>query len=133
MTPKDEAKQQLLANGFSAEQILYAERAGFKCEYCDRDLLASVDDYDAWQLDHIYPVSKEGSDDSLNMAVACKTCNSMKRAACPPNRKPPSTEDERARLIEWGRDLIAEKRTQKQLKVAKIRCLARALLEPGYK
>lgn len=41
-------------------QVRAALRADFCCEYCGRDLLASVDDYDVWQLDHVVPRSKEG-------------------------------------------------------------------------
>ena len=50
----------------------------FKCEYCGRDLLASIEDYDAWQLDHVVPTSKEGPDSFENLALCCKACNFMK-------------------------------------------------------
>jgi CRISPR/Cas system Type II protein with McrA/HNH and RuvC-like nuclease domain len=51
----------------------------FRCVYCDRDLLASIDDYDVWQFDHIVPVSQEGENKIENLAVACKLCNFAKR------------------------------------------------------
>lgn len=53
------------------------------CEYCERDLLASFNDYDSWQIDHIHPSSKGGKHEYENMAVCCKTCNFLKRDYVP--------------------------------------------------
>tara|TARA_R110000744_G_scaffold63053_1_gene129795 strand:+ start:713 stop:1090 length:378 start_codon:yes stop_codon:yes gene_type:complete len=55
--------------------VILGIRAGFKCEYCDKDLLASVDNYKEWQKDHIIPLSKGGEDINENIAISCKTCN----------------------------------------------------------
>ena len=55
--------------------VILGIRAGFKCEYCDKDLLASVDNYKEWQRDHIIPLSKGGEDINENIAISCKTCN----------------------------------------------------------
>jgi 5-methylcytosine-specific restriction endonuclease McrA len=60
---------------WSEEAAHYGIRAGFKCEYCDRDLLASVNDYKEWQEDHIIPSHAGGKYKSENIAVACRTCN----------------------------------------------------------
>lgn len=65
--------------GWSQDQIDAGIRAGFKCEYCSRDLLASVDDFDSWQCDHIIPTTKGGCNGLDNYAIACKTCNFIKR------------------------------------------------------
>ncbi len=65
--------------GWSAESLDLGIRAGFRCEYCGRDLLKSVDSYDAWQIDHIHPSSRGGADSFDNKAVACGTCNRLKR------------------------------------------------------
>jgi 5-methylcytosine-specific restriction endonuclease McrA len=46
-----------------------------RCEYCDRDLLASIDAYKAWEADHIVPLSAGGTDDLDNRALACRSCN----------------------------------------------------------
>lgn len=39
-------------------------RAGLRCNYCGRDLLASLDDYKAWQQDHLVPNAKQGPGNS---------------------------------------------------------------------
>jgi hypothetical protein len=74
---------ELLKCGFSELQARAGIRCGFKCEYCDRFLLASIEDYDNWQWDHLEPSSKGGKDDDANGAIACKLCNYMKRAFRP--------------------------------------------------
>ncbi len=50
-------------------------RASFRCEYCDRDLLASLENYKMWEEDHIVPISAGGSNDDLNIAITCRLCN----------------------------------------------------------
>lgn len=60
-----------------------AERAGYKCEYCDLDLLESVASYKLFEIDHIIPKSKiEGDPDELtNLVLSCRICNvNLKRA-----------------------------------------------------
>jgi len=51
-------------------------RAGYKCEYCHRVLLNA-----SWQIEHIKPQSKGGTDHPRNLAVACSRCNLNKREA----------------------------------------------------
>jgi hypothetical protein len=58
-------------------------RCNFRCEYCGKSFLNSIEDYDTWQWDHLEPVANGGSDDERNGAIACKLCNFMKRAFCP--------------------------------------------------
>ena len=53
-------------------------RAGFRCEHCGRDLLASLDDYKAWQQDHLVPRSLGGPDTLDNMVAACHPCHVRK-------------------------------------------------------
>ena len=50
-------------------------RANFKCEYCGKDLLSSVENFKEWQEDHIVPKSKGGDNSDSNIAVSCRTCN----------------------------------------------------------
>ncbi len=87
---------------FSPATARAAIRCNFRCEYCDRPLLASIEDYDTWQWDHLEPVAKGGSyDDETNGAIACQLCNSMKGTYTPSGS-----------LAELGRDAyIAKVRT----------------------
>jgi hypothetical protein len=51
------------------------QRAGHRCEYCQ-----SHQDYlMGWlQIDHVWPVSKGGSNDDMNLCLACELCNQYK-------------------------------------------------------
>jgi 5-methylcytosine-specific restriction endonuclease McrA len=51
----DEILEMLKPWGWSEQAVDLGIRTDFRCEYCTRDLIASVDDYDAWQVDHILP------------------------------------------------------------------------------
>ena len=69
----DQLREEELMGGPSPE---IGERAGYKCEYCDKDLLASVDDYAfSWQCDHIIPRAAGGEDTLENFALSCAVCN----------------------------------------------------------
>ncbi|WP_409516973.1 HNH endonuclease [Empedobacter sp.] len=37
--------------------MLLAVRSKGKCEYCDKNLFESIDNYKLWQVDHIIPKS----------------------------------------------------------------------------
>lgn len=50
----------------------------FKCAYCCKDLLSTVDNYKEWQTEHIIPSSKGGDDSPGNYALTCRTCNFIK-------------------------------------------------------
>jgi 5-methylcytosine-specific restriction endonuclease McrA len=89
-----------------------------RCEYCDRDLLASFNDYDSWQIDHIYPSSKGGKDQYENMAVCCKTCNFLKRNYVP-------TGVTREEQIADARHYIQSKREMREAELGRIRILVR--------
>ncbi len=97
-------------------------RARFRCEYCDRDLLASLDDYKAWAQDHIVPRKHGGSDNIDNMAVACHPCNwSYKRDWDP--RESAGARATRNELIAATRAFIAERRTADQANLDEARRL----------
>ena len=92
-----------------------AERAGYKCEYCDLDLLESVMHYWLIEVDHIVPKSKiEGDPDQIdNLAFSCRTCNvNLKRAWDP--RTVTSENVGRSELIEAVRRHVADGRKKKQ-------------------
>jgi len=86
-------------------------RAGFHCEYCDRDLLASLDDYKACAQDHIVPGKLGGPDGIENMAVASHPCNSAYKKDWAP-RTAAGKEPSREELIDVTRVMIAEKRAE---------------------
>lgn len=50
-------------------------RAKYHCEYCKRseEIMATN-----FEVDHIVPVSKGGTDDDDNLACACRDCNAHK-------------------------------------------------------
>ena len=52
-----------------------AERAGNRCEYCRAPELVFND---LFEVEHIVPVSQGGSDDTANLALACRSCNKYK-------------------------------------------------------
>jgi hypothetical protein len=77
-----------------------AERAGYKCEYCGLDLLASLRNYRQWQLDHIVPQSAGGTDDIENIVLACKYCNCDVKGTWNPNPDKKSlTRDELVAIV----------------------------------
>jgi 5-methylcytosine-specific restriction endonuclease McrA len=59
------------------EAVRRAIRANFRCEYCDRHFLASLDDYKTLDEDHIIPTCAGGSEHGNNIAIACSMCNRM--------------------------------------------------------
>ena len=60
---------------WGAEWAEVCERAGYKCEYCDKDMLASLDNYLSMEKDHIIPKSAQGREIVDNYALSCSTCN----------------------------------------------------------
>lgn len=51
-------------------------RDNFRCRYCGRKPVNGA----KLTVDHVYPQSKGGGDDLLNLVTACKRCNSHKQA-----------------------------------------------------
>ena len=49
------------------------------CRECGRQH-KRTDHGKTWQVDHIFPYSKDGPDDLNNLAVACNRCNNSKGA-----------------------------------------------------
>ena len=68
----DQLQREGLAGGWAPKA---GERAGYKCEYCDKDMLASPDAYVSWQHDHIIPQLAGGQDTLENIALSCSVCN----------------------------------------------------------
>lgn len=88
-----------------------AVRANFRCEYCGKRLLSSLDNYYSWEVDHVIP----GGGDSLdNYALACHTCNHLKHHYVPSG----DTRDER--IIDARRE-IRRRRSSKTAELQKLR------------
>jgi hypothetical protein len=52
-----------------------AERAGHRCEYCRApEAIFNL----PFEVEHIIPASRNGSDDTSNRALACRACNLYK-------------------------------------------------------
>ena len=61
---------------YAEEWAEVCERAGYKCEYCDKDMHDSLDNYCLKENDHINP---KGAEDVDNYALSCRVCNMLKR------------------------------------------------------
>jgi len=55
MILEDVVAQLIATEKWSEGTARLAERAGYKCEYCGFDLLASVEAYKQFEIDHIVP------------------------------------------------------------------------------
>ncbi len=53
-------------------------RHGWKCTYCGKDLLASMDDLMSAGSDHLVPTSRGGSRTQENRVPSCGLCNQLK-------------------------------------------------------
>lgn len=68
---------ELFGLGWSRETLAVWRRAGHRCEYCDADLLASIDDHlYGSNVDHVVPGA---GNDAENLALSCKMFNFVKR------------------------------------------------------
>lgn len=126
----DEILEMLKTWGWSAQAVDLGIRADFRCEYCARDLIEPVDDYDAWQVDHILP-RVDDREALWNLALSCKTCNFLKRHSIP--MIPIDPRNDRAGAISVVRDLIRERRGRKQKQVDFLRQKFRCDEWPGIR
>ncbi len=97
-----------LAGGLAPE---IGERAGYKCEYCDRDMLASLSAFNSWVHDHIIPRSAGGEDSFENLALCCQYCNGIKYSWNPGEKA--GKDASRKELIKIVREHFAEKGMEK--------------------
>ena len=49
-------------------------RAKYRCEYCQSRADVALETF---EIEHILPVTKSGSDDLINLALACRGCNTI--------------------------------------------------------
>lgn len=111
---------ELMSTGnWSDTQVRLGVEFNFRCAYCDKDMLGSVDNHSEWQSDHIKPTSKGGADVIENLALSCRTCNFIKGRLDPSDGVP--LEIKKKDLIEKARSLISERRKimQKDVEIYK--------------
>lgn len=101
--------------GWSHQTLSLAIETKFCCAYCDVFLLESVDTYYQFNVDHIVPSSRGGSDDPSNLTIACRTCNYLKRTYNPIEHLAPGAT--RAELIAEARRRVQAERAEKSKKV----------------
>jgi 5-methylcytosine-specific restriction endonuclease McrA len=102
--------QELIKSGrWSRQAAELLVRAGYKCEYCGLEFLASAVNYKQWQEDHLVPKAQGGDDGFENMVASCRSCNVDFKARWNPEKhaEPDAT---RATLIEITRAHIRERK-----------------------
>ena len=70
----DDAYRKKKSRESKNSNFLIYERDGFRCQYCG----LTPQDNIKLSVDHIYPVSKGGSNDAHNLITSCQACNSGK-------------------------------------------------------
>ena len=113
---------------YGADMVDIAWRARFRCEYCDKDLLRSVDDYEwNWEREHVVPTSPGGPDLVDNWALACRTCNQLKGDWDP--RPDAADAQNREALVASARAYVQGRRAQRGRELDEVRSLIHEELE----
>jgi 5-methylcytosine-specific restriction endonuclease McrA len=112
------SRKALLPPGWSQEALTLGRRANFACEYCDRDLLASIEAYHAWTVDHIHPTTKGGPDTLENKALACRLCNAVKRHTV---LELPENLDRAGRVKRYREEIVEPRRAAKEAQLQAVR------------
>ncbi len=63
--------------GISRDRLLVLERGGFRCAYCDADLLGSLQAFHSATCDHVWPKA-HGGHGGPNLVACCGVCNKLK-------------------------------------------------------
>ena len=108
----EELKMKMINSSWDPNTLELAIRANFKCEYCGCNFFATVNDYDSIQVDHIIPTSLLCDNSLNNLALACKTCNFIKRNWNPQTIK--NKAQNRDELLKAAKDYILGKRKFKE-------------------
>jgi len=57
------------------------KRDNYICQYCDKDGLASLDNWHDSTIDHLIPKKHGGTDGESNLVTCCSLCNGIKGAS----------------------------------------------------
>ena len=119
---KSELRKQLLKLGWNHTNIDLGLRSKCKCEYCNKDLFVSADNYKLWQVDHIIPKISGYKDleNFDNKAISCVQCNSAFKGKWNPAIEIGYNES-REKYIEVTRKYIKDKRAKKEAELSKIK------------
>ncbi len=60
----------------SAVKKMVLRQTDYRCWYCGEDLTQSG--RMSYEIDHIHPVSKGGTNEPSNLVASCRTCNGKK-------------------------------------------------------
>ena len=111
----DKLVEGLVGTGdWSIEKAELAVEFEFKCAYCDKDLVSSVDNHRELQTDHIIPSSKGGEDHPDNYALSCRTCNTIKNVWNPLDHYTGKGKPSKQDLIEVARTHVMNVRADEQ-------------------
>lgn len=76
---KETLIKQLKNYNWDETNVRIAIRAKCRCEYCEKKMLSSIENYKLWQIDHIIPKSyidtNFNHNDFDNKALSCTQCN----------------------------------------------------------
>ena len=87
-------------------------RDSYRCIYCGRDMLSSLDDWLSLEVDHLEPSSKKGKDEDDNRVTSCNVCNRLK-SSYKPDKDFPSEFNGRLKVM---RKYVLEKRAVEQIR-----------------
>ncbi len=87
-------------------------RDNYRCIYCGRDMISSLNDWLSLEIDHLEPSSKKGKDEDDNRVTSCNVCNRLK-SSYKPDKDFPSGFNERLEIM---RKYVLEKRVAEQLR-----------------
>jgi len=86
-------------------------RDNYRCIYCGRDMLSSLDDWLSLEVDHLQPSSTKGKDEDDNLVTSCNVCNKLKS-----NFDPGDLPEDMEQRIEIMRKHVLGKRMAEQLR-----------------
>jgi hypothetical protein len=115
-------QEQLEKEGWYPSTLDLAIKTGFRCAYCGLDFMSSIDAYYSFEVEHIVPLCKRGSEDLENKAAVCSTCNFLKRGWDP--RSEAGDSAGREQLLETAKRYVLSRRREKEEKLSRERALA---------
>jgi hypothetical protein len=134
---REEKKEKNALQNWSDSTLRLAINTGFECEYCRSGFFASIENYYAFEVEHIVPRGRGPEIDEApeNLTVACRTCNRLKRRWDP--RSKVGELATREQLIKAAREYVIKQRQEKSARIKEeqdeaLRILARKrAVKPG--